>query len=176
MGTLTRSCIAAALLLISGFATAQGLKTFTFAGQDLVLREQARVCYLGIMPVYDAYYYDTGRDNTTADPACVRLVYSRELKADVLEKGTRRLFALRHGEAATADSALHLDKVAEAYRDVTPGDEYAFCKGSQVPGTLMYNGLEVLPLHDATFAARYMRLWIIGAGTDEPRWTVDVCG
>lgn len=166
--------IGCVMLAFAGAAAAKD--SFSYEGQELALREKARVCYLGFIPVYDAYYYDAGSGKVTGAPACVRLVYSRNLEAEILAEGTRKIFDLRHGDAAAADNRQYLDRVAMSYQDVAPGDDYAFCIGERPRGALLRNGRAVLDFHDADFAERYMGLWITGAGTAAPRWAVETCG
>jgi len=163
-----------ALLLVAGAAAAKD--SFSYAGQELALREKTRICYLGFIPVYDAYYYDADPAHGTRASACVRLVYRRNLEAGVLAEGTRKIFDRRHGDAAAAASRQNLERVAKSYQDVAPGDDYAFCIGERPRGALLRNGREVLEFHDGEFSDRYIGLWVTGAGTADPRWALQTCG
>lgn len=176
MSLPVRQLITVTTVLWVGAAAA--LETISYSGRELQLREQARVCHLGFIPVYDAYLYGMQQERDADSPAatCVKLVYNRSLDAGILEEGTRKLFEHRHGDAVTAVDMSNLDKVAEIYEDVEAGDNYTFCIDGQSKGALMHNGREVLVLHDRGFAERYLGLWIDGLGTENPRWAIRTCG
>jgi len=94
------------------------------------------------------------------DARRLTFTYTRNLGADTLvEQGMR---VLRDANTAAEIEARRvlIDKVNQAYRDVSKGDQYTF---TVIPGRgtwLHLNDKEILFLQDADFGLWYLNIWL----------------
>lgn len=136
----------------------------------LQVRGQARACYLGFIHLYDAEYLSDAQG-----ARCVRVAYLREFSAEDLDRATRRVFRIRHGDAVTERFGDWLEQVGEAYRPVEVGDRYTYCVSGD-HGTLLRDGQTAVQISDGEFARRFMQIWVhreqLGA---RPDWAFTQC-
>lgn len=165
----------ALLLTIPAMVSSATADEFTLDGERLELRAQARVCYLGIVKLYDIdYMRQPGHADTAA--RCVRLSYLRDISAPTLAKATRQTFEELHGSDAAAQYQAWLRRIGLAYEPVRPGDRYTYCVDPNASGVLLRDDQEVVRITSADFAERFLQIWVAAEDHDQqPTWRFDPC-
>ena len=141
----------------------------------LALKAQTRACYLGFIKLYDAAYF---RAPVAGDDAsrCVRVSYLRTISAAELDESTRKIFRIRHGDAAARDYLAQLERVGQTYESVGPGDRYTYCIDAGQRGVLIRDGTEVIRFDSADFAERFLQIWVEAEDdARRPQWAFGQC-
>lgn len=146
----------------------------TIDRQWLVLKAEARACYLGFIELYDAAYYRT--EDRPLATRCVQVDYRRDFSAEALDEATRKVFRERHGEALATRYQDALVRVGAAYRAVAQGDRYTYCVGDDGNGVLWRDGRAVIRFASNEFSERFMQIWVSAETVDaQPRWAFPNC-
>ena len=130
----------------------------------LPLYNTAVLRYLKIFDVYVAALYlpqGTKPDRALADvPKCLVLHYLVSIKSSDLSKGAEPVLKSNQTPAELAALRSRFDRVNAIYRDVAPGDRYAL---TYLPGKgteLALNGMPLVVVEGADFAAAYFGIWL----------------
>ena len=167
-----KNMLRGALLLVILSGTAFAEERLWIDGRGLDLKAQTRACYLGFLRLYDVDYFSA----VQGAGSCVRLSYLREFGADTLAEATTKVFRERHGDAAAELHRPQLDRVADAYRTVAPGDRYTYCVDAQGKGSLLRDSRVVAEFSSVEFANRFLQIWVSGESPDqEPAWAFSTC-
>ncbi|MCC5844293.1 MAG: chalcone isomerase family protein [Verrucomicrobia bacterium] len=110
-----------------------------------------------LFSVFTGALYTTESD---ADARRLTFTYTRRLGADTLvEQGMRVLREAKSAEDIDARKDL-IDKVNDAYQDVSKGDRYTFTVIPDRGTWLHLNDKEILFLQDADFGLWYLNIWL----------------
>ncbi|MFH1982661.1 MAG: chalcone isomerase family protein [Pseudomonadota bacterium] len=179
MNILNRSIIVM-LILVTVPAGAAGTVTvgdvvfpenMTISNTALKLKGAAVLRYLAVFRAYAGAFYlppeSPSWEGGSPVPCRLELSYYRAIKAEDLDKATRKKVADNVDAAVYARLADRLDRFGAMYRDVRPGDRYAL---NYVPGEgteLTLNGASLGRIFGADFAAAVFAIWLGANPIDE---------
>lgn len=146
------------------------LTTSSFAAMfnpnDMVLRGQGEVRYLGFIKVYEASLY-TG-ENVTRDTLldasssrCLKLTYDVDLTVEDFVKAAEKVLTEQHDEPVLDAVQKEIDLLHANYQRVKAGDIYTLCyEGPSQQTKLMLNNDVLITITSAEFARIYFGIWL----------------
>jgi hypothetical protein len=132
----------------------------------LVVRGEGNVRYMGFIRVYDAELLapaDAGlRDVLSARRSfCLRLTYNVDLTAENFITAAEEILSRQYSQSELASYRPQLDKLHQAYRDVTKGDRYRLCYDAASQSTrLILNNETLVSVFSPGFAILYAGIWL----------------
>ena len=128
------------------------------------LRNAALLRYLFVLKAYVAALYlpaDVAAEQALADvPKRLEISYLVAIRGEDFDKGAAPVLRRNLTAAELERLQQRLDRLNAAYRDVQPGDRYAL---SYHPGRgteLSLNGIPLVTIEGADFAAAYFGVWL----------------
>lgn len=169
----TAVLIAICSLLLTGFVPeprAMTVENVVFAeqvdigGRPLPLRNAALLRYLRLIKAYvAALYLPEGVDGEavlTDVPKRLEISYLVAIRGEDFDRGAAPVLRRNLAPAELARVQGRIDRLNAAYRDVRPGDRYALTYQPGRGTELTLNGVPLITIEGADFAAAYFGVWL----------------
>ncbi len=133
---------------------------------DLVVRGEGNVRYMGFIRVYDAELLAPAEAGLTdvlqaRSSFCLRLTYSVDLTAENFITAAEEILARQYSQSELASYRPQIDQLHQAYRDVTKGDRYRLCYDADRQSTqLILNNEILVRVVSPEFAVLYAGIWL----------------
>ncbi|MBD1401828.1 chalcone isomerase family protein [Pelovirga terrestris] len=161
MSIINKSLLLGSLLLLVSVALVHA-----DPADDLVVRGEGNVRYLGFIRVYDAELLapaDAGLTDVlqARRSFCLRLTYSVDLTAENFITAAEEILSRQYSQSELASYRPLIDQLHQAYRDVGKGDRYRLCYDADHQSTqLILNNEILVSIFSPEFAILYAGIWL----------------
>ncbi|MBW6509071.1 MAG: chalcone isomerase family protein [Desulfuromonadales bacterium] len=154
------------LLLLPLFLLLAMAQAHADPADDMVVRGEGNVRYMGFIRVYDAELLAPAdavlNDVLQAQRSfCLRLTYKVALTAENFVTAAEEILLRQYSQSELASYRPQIDRLHQAYRDVTKGDRYRLCYDAERQLTqLIFNDEVLVSVISPEFAILYAGIWL----------------
>jgi hypothetical protein len=163
---MMKPLISSHLVILSFLLSLCAASVFADVRNELVVRGEGNVRYMGLIRVYDAELLAPA-DAVLTDVLqaqrsfCLRLTYSVPLTAENFVTAAEEILSRQYSQVELEAYRPRIDRLHRAYRAVSKGDRYRLCYDADAQTTqLILNDEVLVSVLSSDFAILYAGIWL----------------